>query len=290
MKHTISIFLILLGITFNGLCQIKKSFQPEIDFTFHLLHIKAYDEAIMHLNDIQSSFTIKTQVDTINFLIGKAHYLNKNMASSIASFNLVSDQTERLQIHAQFYTAFGYGYTKKYDMALNKIQSIQPIDSLLRQLRYTQLAGSYLLANQLNEFQSTSKHFNQKHIQLQRTNNRLQDYALELQSFKKKSPVVAGILSAMLPGSGKVYAGKIGEGVSSLLQHLIFGLMLRESYNKFGPNSVQFGIFGTIFSTLYISNIWSSTFSVKIYRNEFNESLHESIMLDLHIPLRSILN
>jgi len=279
-----------LRMSFNGFCQIKKSFQPEIDFAFHLLHIKAYDEAILHLNDIQSSFTNNSQIDSINFLIGKAHYFNKNMTSSISSFNQVSDQIESLQIHAHFYAAFGYNFTKQYDLALNKIQSIQPNDSLLRQLRYTQLAGSYLLANQLNEFQSTSKLFNQKHIQLQRTNNRLQDYELLLQGFKKRSPVVAGIFSAILPGSGKIYAGKIGEGVSSLLQHLIFGLMLRESYNEFGPSSIQFGIFGTIFSTLYISNIWSSTFSIKIYRNEFHESLHESIMLDLHIPLRSILN
>ena len=288
MTRILSIFIFLFIFSEHICAQNENTFQFDINFSSHLIQIKAYHEASIYLNEIQSNYKNPIQKDSINFLLGKTYYLDKKLNSSIHAYNLVSNQIVNMHLNAKFHAAFEYSYLKQYDYAINSLTDLQPKEDLYKQLKFTQLAGNYLLTNNLTAFDTISQNFTEKHLDLQRTNSRLLNYAQDISEFKNKSPLVAGLLSAIVPGSGKIYAGKTGEGVSLFLQHLIFGFMLRESFIKYGPRSIQFGVFGTIFSTLYIANIWSSTFSVKIYRNEYYDSIHESIMLDLHIPLRTV--
>ena len=43
--------------------------------------------------------------------------------------------------------------------------------------------------------------------------------------YRPKSPVLAGIMSGIIPGSGKIYAGKTGEGIASIITNAGLGLI-----------------------------------------------------------------
>lgn len=103
------------------------------------------------------------------------------------------------------------------------------------------------------------------------------------------SPWVAGVASAVVPGLGKIYAGNIGEGVASFLLVGAFATLTANSWAKAGtPANWRTITYGTIGSLLYISNIFGSVASVKVYYKNFEEINREAVMYSIHIPLRDI--
>ena len=95
------------------------------------------------------------------------------------------------------------------------------------------------------------------------------------------------MLSAVIPGAGKVYIKKYGGALSSLLTCGILGLLTYENYNKAGPTSFKTVFFGSLFSVFYIGNIYGSVYAVKDYRNDFKEKIEYRILFNIHIPLRN---
>ncbi len=107
---------------------------------------------------------------------------------------------------------------------------------------------------------------------------------------KNKKPGIAAIMSAIIPGTGKMYAGKIYEGVASFGITAVMAGATLDQYLKGGVNNTQFYIFGSIFSVFYIGNIYGSYFSVKIVKQEFEEKFKNTVLLHMHIPLRNYFN
>jgi TM2 domain-containing membrane protein YozV len=100
---------------------------------------------------------------------------------------------------------------------------------------------------------------------------------------------VAGVASALVPGLGKIYAGNLGEGVASFLLVGAFAALTADSWAKAGtPNNWRTITYGTIGSLLYISNIFGSIASVKVYYQNFEEINREAVMYSIHIPLREL--
>jgi hypothetical protein len=99
---------------------------------------------------------------------------------------------------------------------------------------------------------------------------------------------VAGMLSAAVPGLGKMYAGKPAEAVSGFLY---VGAMMAASYdfyNRWGAGNPFFIVSAGITSLFYIGNIWGSVIAVNRSNYEFNHEIDQRILLDMHIPLRNL--
>jgi hypothetical protein len=77
-------------------------------------------------------------------------------------------------------------------------------------------------------------------------------------------------------------------GIYSLLISSLLGLQAYEGFQKDGINSVRFILYGSLFSAFYVANIWGSVLSIKMIKNERTEAIHNQILLDLHIPLRTL--
>ncbi len=91
--------------------------------------------------------------------------------------------------------------------------------------------------------------------------------------FKQKSGFVAGSLSAVFPGLGKIYAGYPYEGLTAFGQCLVLGLQTVEAYslNPKVSRNERFWFFGGVFAVFYVGNIWGSSLKIKIRRREFYE-------------------
>jgi len=101
---------------------------------------------------------------------------------------------------------------------------------------------------------------------------------------------LAAFYSAIIPGSGKIYAGRLGDGLSSFFIVSSLGLITAENWYKAGIKNPKTIFFGSLFSVFYVGNIWGSYFSVQIQNDEFNHEMDHKILFDLHIPLRTIFN
>lgn len=78
-----------------------------------------------------------------------------------------------------------------------------------------------------------------------------------------KSPAAAGIMSAIIPGSGKIYTGEIGDGITSLIATGLFAYLSYDNFNK--DRNTRGWVFGGIAGFFYAGNIYGSAQSALIY-------------------------
>lgn len=95
----------------------------------------------------------------------------------------------------------------------------------------------------------------------------LQRLSLEGLEIKYRSPALGGIMSAIIPGSGKMYAGRLLDGIQAL------SIVAAPAYNAYyhfaknGKTSVRAWIWTAVASWFYLSDIYGSIKAV----NEYNE-------------------
>ena len=77
-------------------------------------------------------------------------------------------------------------------------------------------------------------------------------------AFKRKSPALAGILSAIIPGSGKAYAGRWKDGVIAFIISSSSAFISIKGFNK-NPSSIYPWIMGSFAVAYYSGNIYGSS-------------------------------
>ena len=94
-----------------------------------------------------------------------------------------------------------------------------------------------------------------------------------------KSPALAGILSAAIPGSGKMYVGEWGDGITALLTT---GLLAFLAYDNFRANhDTRAWIFTGLGVFFYAGNIYGSIASAQIFNAKINFDFEEGLQLFL---------
>ncbi|MEP1096146.1 MAG: hypothetical protein ABJG78_13615 [Cyclobacteriaceae bacterium] len=285
MKRS-SLLLILSFGCFPSICQI--AFDKNYEFLEHLSAIGAYKEGVHFINKNASSYQVPGQSDTLNYLKGVFLYRLKSSKESIGSLSEVGNTNKTFMAHATFLSAFQYAYLGDHQSAESSLATTNFERDLNRELRLHLLAGISLLKRDITQFDSYSTQFSRQYFQIAPFQDQFIQNKEGLLKAKRKSPLVAGVLSGVVPGAGKFYVGKVGEGYVTLLLSAILGLQVREAYKKDGPSSFRFKLFTGLFSTLYVANIWGSVLSVKIYKDDFNETFDQAILLNMHVPIRTI--
>lgn len=95
----------------------------------------------------------------------------------------------------------------------------------------------------------------------------------ESSAIPQKSPFVAGLLSGIVPGLGKVYTGHTVDGVLSFLTIASFGYAAYDGFASDGSSSARGWIFGSLATGLYLGNIYGSALSASIVRDEATRQL-----------------
>ena len=107
----------------------------------------------------------------------------------------------------------------------------------------------------------------------------------ELPDYRDKSPLLAGAMSAVIPGSGKIYAGDLRSGISTLLIVGALGGIAAESWVKLGPKDWRTITLSSVFGLFYIGNIYGSALSVSVIKNSYQNAQKATLLFDLRIPL-----
>jgi hypothetical protein len=105
------------------------------------------------------------------------------------------------------------------------------------------------------------------------------------QAMPRKSPWTAGVLSAVVPGLGRVYIGRWQDGIISLfLVGVAAGLSAHGFYDE-GRDSVRGWILASTASLLYIGNIYGSAVGAMVARRDAEHALKDEVDRDYRARL-----
>ncbi|MEQ9402832.1 MAG: hypothetical protein RIM99_04535 [Cyclobacteriaceae bacterium] len=283
-----SFFILFQLWSISVYCQT--SFREAHEFLLHLKGIESYEEGVFSASESLKRFSSQGQQDTLLYYKGLFEYSLKQPEQSIRSFSDLGNSNEMFRLHASFLSSFQSAYLETYIESKKLLDEIEAGDPFYKELVVHEQAGLSLLDRDFESFEKYSNQFSGSYYQLSSFQNQLIKNRDGLLKMKRKSPLIAGLMSGLIPGSGKAYTGKAGEGYTTLLFSSILALQAREGYKEDGASSLRFKIFAGLFSALYVANIWGSVLSVKVYKDDFNATFDEAILLNMHVPLRTIFN
>ncbi len=284
------LLLVFVGKTPAYSQQLSFPFHKEIKFSSYLINKEAFKDAAIILHRIDTLNLNVKEKDSLFYEIGWLAYTQKQLDTAANYLSKVSLNDVRHN-KALFFGAYCYAFQKKYHQSLKLLNdTIFTKDSLLDELKNFELAGQSLLQRNYQSYTAHSKFFTYQSYMLQQEENKLNSISTGLKNYKKRSPFVAGLYSAIIPGSGKIYAGKKKQGIAAFFPVLASGLLAWEALNKSGIKSTRFILMGSVFGVFYIGNIWGSVAAVKIRDQEINNFYNNEILFNMHIPLRNFYN
>jgi TM2 domain-containing membrane protein YozV len=281
---TIQVCLMVTLILSSSLSFSQDSLKCDLRFIDHLVNAGDYKEALFLLDSTDCSSDQMN--DSVNYLRGWSLYSLKRLKESSTSLIKVSPISE-FYLKSHFFAAYNYAHTGNYNNALKVLSEINVKGDKQLSLKNYERAGFYLLRGDISMYDKSLAGISVEQYEISESFSNLQKISLDFKIHRKKSPVFAGILSGIIPGSGKFYAGKRGEAVSSFLATTGLGLITWENYRKSGLNSFKTIAFGTAFAVSYIANIYGAVVTVSLLETEYKDNVRNSILFNLHIPLRN---
>ncbi len=97
------------------------------------------------------------------------------------------------------------------------------------------------------------------------------------QALPRKSPWLAGALSAVIPGLGRVYIGRVADGVMSFVLIGVTGALAAQGFYDEGRASVRGWILGSVAALLYVGNVYGSAVGAIVQRRDAEDALMQEI-------------
>jgi hypothetical protein len=266
----------------------------ELNFANYLIRQQLPEEALHFLGKMdESPVPTAVQRDSIHHLMGlllyerleTGHYNSTNTIYNSAFHLAHVSPSSPFYITDKLRQSWVYANLGNSGDAIKLLNDL-PGDSQVNTLKLFELSGNYLLSRKYTEYERIAGELSRSPLLLTERES-MAISALQLKQAPRHSMLLAGTLSAIVPGSGKIYAGKTMQGLSTLLHCGLLGLMAYENGRRAGFDSPRFIVYGSIFTLFYAGNIWGSVLSVKIRKDEYFQKIDSQILLDLRVPLRS---
>lgn len=257
-------------------------------FLRYLYEHEQFEELVMETTRLQTRQSGISQPQ-LSYFKGMGYYFLKQLDSAALFLGKIPPESP-YHAKSRFFQSFSYSYQKQVSPARTVLENVSFSDSLLTGLKNFELAGLALLARDEARFLSHEARFSGNYYAFSLQENNFRKYLAQIKQQRTQKMWKAAVLSALVPGAGKWYEGRLGQGIAGLLQCTFFGAQAYEGLRRDGPGSARFLIYGGFFTLFYVGNIWGSALAVKVKQQEFNNRINEQIVFDMHIPLRTIFN
>ena len=260
----------------------------ELKFINYLIGKQNHEDALFLLKKLHpSKIPFQNLRDSIFYLSGWSDYSLKNLDSSTSSFLNVSSLSS-MYLKSRLFASYNQIFIGNYPKDILILNTLPENPQWCKETADFEKAGLSLLQRNYAQFESCRKNFTGVVFAMSDQEQYLQTYAKKLIDFHPKSMWKAGILSALVPGLGKIYTGNKGEGIVTFLIISTLGAITFENYHIDGLKDFKTIFFGTAFSVYYIGNIWGSAFAAQRHNQRFYYEMDQHILFDLHIPLRNL--
>jgi hypothetical protein len=276
--------LITFFIFCASLLYSQSTVSCDLKFVGHMVETGDFNEALFLLDSTGCSGNSSN--DSVYYFRGWSLYSLKRLSASTENLIKVSQKSE-WYLKSHFFAAYNYTYTGNFKSALEILSALAPETESQISLKNFETAGVHLLQGDIVRYNESLDKTNSDLFGISGSLNNLRKISKEMTKHKSRSSVMAGILSGIIPGSGKFYAGKRGEAISAFIGTVGLGLVTFENYRKNGLNNFITIASGAAFAFSYTANIYGAVMTVNIIETEYRENVKNSILFNLHIPLRN---
>jgi tetratricopeptide (TPR) repeat protein len=241
-----------------------------------------YYEALFLLN---SAACLQSEPKDSSWFLKGLTFMSLNSPDSSTQYLLKIEPQSPLFIKSSLYASYNYAELGSYEKAASLISGMVLIDQEAIAIRDLQLAGISLLRDDPAMFEAYFEKADKTQPLVSVPSVNLLKAAEGVRTHRRKSAFLAGVLSGIVPGAGKLYAGKKGEALASFLATTGLGLVTWENYHKKGPENYMTIISGTLFIVSYSAGIYGSALSIRISETKFKEDVKRTVLLNLRISL-----
>lgn len=224
-------------------------------------------------------FLMKPELsDSILFKIAICYGMDKQWEPSAKVFkHLIRNYPSSEWTGKAFYNAAFIQSTKG-----NLNRSYQLLDSALLLDQYRQMRFEYMSLQAYNSLKERNyiHALNVTNEIDSESSDRIRIVAEQGVNLKLKNPFLAGTLSAVIPGSGKWYTGRVQDGVYSFV---LVGMSTWQAYSGFhdkGIESIKGWIYASLGTVFYLGNIHGSVVSAKLYNQKQHNTLIQKLELN----------
>lgn len=256
-------FIIFLLFPIFSFAQVKT------EFIHHLVSKKLHQEHYLYLNQLKQIYPTNDTLE-LEWLKWALFYNNYNQFESLyfsyQNNTLIKNDTCVL-LNASVLAL------KQKPIQINKWFAQSEISN--NSIKINQLFTIYNLTENIQNYKPNEYNFISENINY---------YFAEYQKYYTKKPMVAAILSTVIPGAGKLYNGRKKGFFPSFLMNTILGTFAYEAIDKNGINNA-YSIFSLgIFSAFYFSNIYGSYHETKVIKQEKKEELIYNVSNHYYTP------
>ena len=225
--------------------------------------------------------------DQILLRIAESYRLGGRIDRTIQFLQTVLQEYPRSGVTdvARYEIGYSYFLTGQYGRSLRFLQEAQSaIPEGETRWKAQQLMGlNYLMQKRWDE---ASRAFYQLGSQELPPDfrQRIETYRQYAETGKRlptKNPVLAGFLSTIVPGAGKIYAKRARDAVFSMMILGIIGWQAYDGFQRDGTTSVKGWVFGTLTGVFYLGNIYGSVVAAQIHNRQVETELLEEVAAQL---------
>jgi len=186
---------------------------------------------------------------------------------------------------ARYEIGYSYFLMRAYDQSIRFLNETQ---TLIRDENYRwksrQLIGlNYLM---LKRWEDAGRLFNQFDLEtvprdLRETVPLYRKYAQAGKRLPSKSPILAGLFSAMVPGTGKLYARQPGDALFTVLVLATTGWQAYDGFQRDGTASTKGWMFGTLSGFFYLGNVYGSVVAAQAHNRRVEEEFLATIPTEI---------
>ncbi|WP_337864525.1 hypothetical protein [Ignavibacterium sp.] len=190
--------------------------------------------------------------DTILYKIGKSYSIIGDYSKAINSFNLIPDSSEMF-FNSKLEQAKIFYLTSEKDLLVNLLASNNFSSPELKKL----LIAFYLKMNQLDSISNDLFQLSDEDVFT------FKNFYERRKNPPYKSEALAGILSSIVPGAGKIYTKEYGDGITAFI---LTGMFSYLAYNNFKhARNFRAYLFSGLAAGFYLGNIYGSVASAQIF-------------------------
>ena len=268
MKYRIlSVFVLLSSVIFSQQIDFKSPQNVKLfaDFLFcEKDYLRAIDEYEKYLTLIKN--------DTISFKIAYAFMQMGNYENAIEKFSGINSTSV-------FYESSGMEKLKGYFLIKDSISFYSKAESIIESK--SEFSDSALKLKNTSLLLGENL-FSKDELLFPFNDNEKKEIS-DFYDWKKnppyKSEVLAGILSTIIPGAGKIYTENYSDGITAFILTGLFGYL---AYNNFDHNhDFRAWTFTGLSTLFYAGNIYGSVASAQIFNARLNFDFENGVKMFL---------
>ena len=224
--------------------------------------------------------------DQIYYQIGLCYRLGGKSEKAIRTFEtfLHTSPDSQLTNGARYHIGVSYFLMDQFQQAVNYLDVALPdiADLHLRAVSQELIGLSYLMQKRWLEAGKTFNELRESDVAEVRENARqYQNYAMQGTQLPNRSPFLAGILSTIVPGAGRLYTGRIGDALTSLFTVGLTGWQAYDGFRRDGFSSAKGWGFGALSGIFYAGNIYGSVISARVYNRHAADEFLATLSIKL---------